>query len=903
MEWPQVSTHICFCPVNNQTVLRRCQVEPKTQYRNDYKPFAYSIETIELLFRLYDEKTLVTTTVQYLQNVPHAPLLLNGEDLELIEVAVNGRVLGSSEFICDEHSLSLRELPRQFELRITTAIFPDMNTALIGLYRSQAMYCTQCEAEGFRRITYYPDRPDVLARFTTRIEADKSTCPVLLANGNCIDSGQLDGNRHYAVWEDPFPKPCYLFALVAGKLVAKEDEFITRSGRIVSLRIYVEEYNLDKCDHAMRSLKKAMAWDEEEFGLEYDLDIYMIVAVDAFNMGAMENKGLNIFNAKFVLASPETATDQDYLGIEGVIAHEYFHNWTGNRVTCRDWFQLSLKEGLTVYRDQEFSADMNSRPVQRIDDVRLLKEFQFREDGGPMAHPVRPDSYVEVNNFYTATVYNKGAEVIRMMCTLLGKKGFRKGMDLYFQRHDGQAVTCDDFVAAMADASHVDLTQFKRWYSQSGTPRLDIKTEWLAREKEFRLLIRQSCPDTPGQSNKKEFHMPIAIGLLGSDGKDLLMEQDGTVVLPLTEKEQLFTFQNINEQPIVSFLRDFSAPVRVTPFQSETELVQLMRYDANLYNRWDASQRLAANLLLRWTRQYQLGEEVDLSGEFLAAIAYSLTGPIEDPALLALMLQLPLETTLAQEMDVIDPDALFWSRQKLIGTIASQNQSALLHLYHQYYEQKKQHDISSSAVAKRSLRNVVLSYLMAVQPLSPDVLEICLQQYKGAANMTETVGALKCLAQLDVDEKEQVFDDFYHRWRKDALVLDKWFMLQATSTLVDTLDRVKTLMHSESFSLANPNRVRALVGSFCSGNHVRFHQKNGDGYSFLADTVRDIDAKNSQLAARLVVPLIGWQRYDDNRQKLMRKQLRQLLEGSRVSRDLYEIVSKSLQCCVSPAGR
>lgn len=872
--------------------------KPVTLYRKDYQQCPYSVEHLHLTFKLFDHETRVIAEAVYHRNILRGgtklPLILDGEELELVSIAVDGRKLQGEEFSVDKKSLCLHDPPETFTLCIETIIHPEKNTSLEGLYRSNINYCTQCEAEGFRKITYYQDRPDVLTRFTTRIEADISSCPVLLSNGNCVEKGTLNVTRHYAVWEDPFLKPCYLFALVAGQLVAMTDEYVTRSGRIVELKIYVEERNKKKCAHAMNSLKNSMQWDEQTYGLEYDLDTFMIVAVDDFNMGAMENKGLNIFNSKYVLSTPETATDQDYLGIEGVIAHEYFHNWTGNRVTCRDWFQLSLKEGLTVFRDQQFSADMNSSAVQRIDDVRVLKDFQFKEDAGPMSHPVRPDSYVEVNNFYTATVYNKGAEVIRMIHCLLGKDRFRKGMDLYFARHDGQAVTCDDFVAAMSDASGVDLDQFKNWYGQAGTPVLEVKKEWQRETSEYTLRIRQHCPDTPGQTRKKPFHMPIAIGLLGQQGNDLL---DGTVVFELQEKEQVFVFQNIKEQPVVSFLRDFSAPVRVVPFHTDEELALLMRYDPNLYNRWDASQSLAAKVILEAAENIRNNRPISDTEMFHQAVSFSLQATETDPALLALSLQLPQETTLAQEMVIIEPDALHKARQGIKREIATINRERLLELY-SALRTAHDHDISQAAMGQRSLKNTVLNYLMALRPLPDDILSLCTGQYYNARNMTDTIAALSNLVQLDSPVRDEVFDHFFTTWQKDPLVLDKWFMLQASSHLPDTLDRVIALTSNPSFSMANPNKVRSLIGAFCSRNHVRFHDGDGRGYRFLADIIEQLDGTNPQIAARMVVPLINWKRYDEKRQEKMREQLLHLANKKDLSRDLYEIVSKSLQCCI-----
>ncbi len=870
---------------------------PTTINRDAYTVFDYVIEKLDLLFQLYDDRTVVTASGKYRINPESVnekpPLLLFGEQLELQSVCVNGRELKKSEYRLNGTSLQLDQLPDAFTLEIITVIYPAKNTSLEGLYRSSGNYCSQCEAEGFRKITFYPDRPDVLTRFTTRIEADKLTCPVMLSNGNLIDKGEMAENRHFVLWEDPFPKPSYLFALVAGQLVSIEEEFVTGSGRIIELKIFVEERNKEKCGHAMRSLKKAMRWDEEVFGLEYDLDTFMIVAVDDFNMGAMENKGLNIFNSKYVLSTPESATDQDYLGIEGVIAHEYFHNWTGNRVTCRDWFQLSLKEGLTVFRDQEFSADMNSRSVQRIDDVRVLKNFQFKEDGGPMAHSVRPDSYQEINNFYTATVYNKGAEVIRMMHTLLGPHLFRKGMDLYFARHDGQAVTCDDFAAAMSDASEIDLDQFKNWYSQAGTPVLRVKGEWLEEEEEYRLLIRQSCPETPGQTVKKPFHMPVTVGLLGADGSDLLDDgPQGSIVLQLQEQEQLFTFQNIGQKPVVSFLRDFSAPVRVESFQSREELSLLIRADSNLFNRWDAATRLASEVILEVAEKLQSNQTPTVEELFLDSVSEALSGKTDEPALLALALQLPAETTLAQEMDIVDPDALHMARELVKRELAQRNVERFTALYYDN-QQSGTYNLTPEAMGGRSLKNVCLAYLMSLDPLPEHIQNLCYEQYRQAGNMTDAIAALANLVNLDNTLRENALKDFYKKWHQDPLVLDKWFTLQATSKLDNTLDVVKQLTDNGSFSISNPNKVRALIGAFCSGNHVRFHDRTGAGYRFLADEIEQLNAINPQIAARLIAPLINWRRYDENRQVLMRQELDRILAIKDLSSDVYEIVSKS----------
>jgi aminopeptidase N len=871
--------------------------QPTTIYRNAYTIFDYTVEQLDLKFQLFEQRTIVTAKGQYRKNLAsknktNPPLVLWGKELELLTVIVNDIKLKKFEYQVDDKSLRLNQLPEEFTLEIVTVIYPAKNTTLEGLYHSSGNFCTQCEPEGFRKITYYPDRPDVLTRYTTRIEADRIACPVMLSNGNLIEKGKLEDNRHFVLWEDPFPKPSYLFALVAGQLVSIEDEFITRSGRIIDLKIFVEDRNKNKCDHAMLSLKKAMRWDEEVFGLEYDLDNFMIVAVDDFNMGAMENKGLNIFNSKYVLSTPETATDQDYLGIEGVIGHEYFHNWTGNRVTCRDWFQLSLKEGLTVFRDQEFSSDMNSRSVKRIEDVRILRNFQFKEDGGPMAHPVRPDSYQEINNFYTTTVYNKGAEVIRMMHTLLGPKLFRKGLDLYFARHDGQAVTCDDFAAAMSDASGIDLEQFKNWYGQAGTPVLQVKGEWIKEQEEYRLLIRQNCPDTPGQMSKKPFHMPITVGLLGEDGRDLLDNPQGSAVLQLCEKEQLFTFQDIKEKPVISFLRNFSAPVRVEKFQSREELSLLIRADSNLFNRWDAGIRLAGETILEVAEQLQKNQTPSVEELFLAALSGSLNGKVDDPALLALSLQLPPETTLAQEMDIVDPDALHCARQLVKRELAERNKEQFLALYHNNTESDP-YSITPESIGRRSLKNTSLACLMSLDPLPIEIQKLCYGQYQQATNMTDAIAALSNLVNLDNEFKEHALEDFYKKWVTDPLVLDKWFTIQAMSNLENTLDSVRQLTNNPSFSLSIPNKVRALIGVFCSSNHVRFHDKSGNGYRFLADKIEELNSINPQIAARLVSPLINWRRYDSKRQQLMQQELDRILAIKDLSSNVYEIVSKS----------
>ncbi len=882
--------------VSNINLVKVMNSAHNTVYLKDYTPYPFTLSSLALDFQLFDDLTLVTAVMVYEKREEEADLHLKGEELELVSLLLDGREWRWQE---EEGGIVVQNVPSRFELQITTRIFPEKNKALEGLYRSGGMYCTQCEAEGFRKITFFPDRPDVLTRYTTRIEADKASCPVLLSNGNLIESGDCKNGRHFAVWQDPFAKPSYLFALVAGELYPLEDEFITCSGRRVTLKIFVEKQNVGRCEHAMRSLKKAMRWDEEIFGLEYDLDIFMIVAVDDFNMGAMENKGLNIFNSKYILTSPDSATDQDYLGVESVIAHEYFHNWTGNRITCRDWFQLSLKEGLTVFRDQEFSSDMNSRAIQRIDDVEILKAVQFKEDSGPMAHPVRPDNYVEINNFYTATVYNKGAEVIRMIHTLIGAENFRKGMDLYFARHDGQAVTCEDFVAAMADASGVDLSQFFLWYQQSGTPTLTVATTWDKESGRYELEIEQYCADTPGQSDKKPFHIPITIGLLGENG-ELPLGQQGEVeqVLELRERKQRFVFEGLSagKKPVLSLLRGFSAPVTVENFYEDEELAFLAVHDSDLYNRWDSVCSLAGKEILRVARQLQRTGNAEVESFFLSTISniLALHNESSDSALLARSLHLPVEIILAQLMEPVDPDALHQARELVMTSIAAACQSVLLQLYHDN-KTSGEYSIEPAEIGKRSLKNAALRYLMALRPLPEEILSLCVQQYNEAENMTDTIAALGCLNNVEGDVRQQVFADFYQKWQENPLVLDKWFRLQALSFLPDTLERVKKLMEDPAFSLTNPNKVRSLIGSFSAANHYRFHNEDGAGYRFLADRIIDLNGINPQIASRLVAPLIIWRRYEPVRAELMQQQLHRIAAVEGLSKDVYEVVNKSLQ--------
>ncbi len=874
---------------------------PTTIYLKDYKTPAYLVEQVELRFDLLDSETQVFSTLQMTLNPDRRgvlePLVLDGEQLQLLEVKLDGKILSANEYRQDEESLQIAKVPEKFILEIQTQIDPLNNTALEGLYLTSGNFCTQCEAEGFRRITYYPDRPDVLAKFKVRIEADKKYSK-LLSNGNLLEQGELQNGRHFVVWEDPFLKPSYLFALVAGDLVCLEDHFTTMSGRDVLLQIYVEKRNSDYCDHAMLSLKKAMQWDEETFGLEYDLDRFMIVAVDDFNMGAMENKGLNIFNSKYVLALPETATDSDYLGIESVIGHEYFHNWSGDRVTCRDWFQLSLKEGLTVFRDQQFSAAMNSAAVKRIDDVRVLRQFQFPEDAGPMAHPVRPAAYQEINNFYTTTIYNKGAEVIRMMQTLLGEEKFIAGVKLYLRRHDGQAVTCDDFVTAMEDAGRVDLTTFKRWYAQAGTPQVLVKQNYDHAQQTLTLTLTQSCPATPGQEEKQPFHIPIAFGLLDGDGNDIPLQlasesQPGetTRVLELTETEQHFSFIGIAQPPIISPLRGFSAPVSLQHDFTAEELAFRMAYDSDSFNRWEAGQTLALRELLRMYRAHEQRKPFALQPEFIVAWQQALSDQQADQSLLVQLLTLPSEQYLAEQLETFDPQVIRDVRDQAIFQLAQENQVLLLQRYHDCRGYEGGYSLSPQSVGRRSLGNFSLSLLQRLA--TQETTELTLKQYRKATNMTDRLAAFSVLVDSPVEDRLAVIEDFYQQWKAYPLLLDKWFSVRALSHRAETFADVEALLQHADFSLSNPNRVRALLGAFYQ-NLAVFHRPDGAGYQLLVDQILLLDQRNPQVAARMAAPLIRWKRLEGKRRELMEQQLRRL-QKSDLSSDLYEIVDKSLQ--------
>ncbi|WP_139557539.1 aminopeptidase N [Methylotetracoccus oryzae] len=881
------------------------EATPQAIYLKDYTPPDYLIDTVDLAFDLEEADTRVTSRLAVRRNPAGAggrpALELAGEQLVLESVQIDGRLLAPDEFTVGEESLVLSRVPDvPFVLEVVTRINPGANTALEGLYASNGMLCTQCEAQGFRRITYFLDRPDVMARYTATLTGDRDRYPVLLCNGNRVEGGELPDGRHWVRWEDPFKKPSYLFALVAGRLDCIEDRFTTMSGRSITLQIFVEAHDRDKCSHAMESLQRAMRWDEECFGREYDLDLYMIVAVGHFNMGAMENKGLNIFNTKYVLARPDTATDADYEHIQGVIAHEYFHNWTGNRITCRDWFQLSLKEGLTVFRDQEFTADHTSRGVKRIDDVNQLRIRQFAEDAGPLSHPVRPESYIEINNFYTLTVYEKGAEVVRMIQTLLGSEGFRKGCDLYFARHDGQAVTCEDFVRCMEDATGVDLAQFRRWYSQAGTPELHLEAQYDAKAQALELTVRQSCPATPGQPVKQPFHIPLALGLVGPDGTDLpvILEGEGadgaatSRVLSVTEPVQRFRFVGLPAAPVLSPLRGFSAPVRLHMPRSEQELAFLLAYDSDMFNRWDAAQELAARAIIaRIHDGADSARTQTLDACLVDAMGRVAGGELDDRSYWALLLTLPSEDYVSSLLERVDPDAVHAARQGLRRRLADDLGARFERLYAAHHRIESG-PADASSIGRRRLKNVCLGYLMARE--TDAAYRLCSGQFDDATNMTDQIAALTLAVNSHHPERGRLLERFYEQWRGEALVIDKWFALQASCSLPDTLTAVVGLLQHPDFDLKVPNRVRSLIGMFSQANPVNFHARDGRGYEFLADHVIALNALNPQIAARLAGALTQWRRYDEQRAALLRVQLQRIAGTPGISKDVYEVASKGL---------
>jgi len=872
-----------------------------TIHRHDCRPPDYTVESIDLRFELGEDTTIVRSRLAlraaYDRAEGERPLVLDGHRFTLRSLHLNGTALDPKAFRVSDESLVVPSVPAAFTLEVETELRPQDNTYLEGLYRSGGMFCTQCEAQGFRSITYYLDRPDVLSVYTVTIIADRQHFPVLLSNGNPVDRGELPDGRHFATWHDPFRKPSYLFALVAGKLACIEDGFTTRTGREVSLRLYLEENNRHKGAYALRSLKKAMRWDEETFGREYDLDCYMIVAVDDFNMGAMENKGLNVFNSRYVLATPETATDEDYQAIEEVIGHEYFHNWSGNRVTCRDWFQLSLKEGLTIFRDQEFSADMESRGVKRIADVRYLRTAQFPEDNGPLAHPVRPDSYMEINNFYTNTVYNKGSEVIRMLRTLLGPERFRKGMDLYFERNDGQAVTIEDFVQAMADAGDRDLGQFRLWYSQAGTPRIQVSGSFEAADGVFTLKVCQSCPETPGQTEKQPFHIPLVVGLLDRDGRELPVTLFGesapgpaTRVLEVCRAEQTFHFSGLEHEPVPALLRGFSAPVKLDHPYRHDDLVLLMAHETDPFCRWEAGQQLASQVILGLVADYQAGRELRPDQAFVAAYRTSLTGEERDRGFLAEALTLPSEKYLAELMPVIDPEAIHIVRRFVIRTLATQLRDDFLKV-REACRGTQPYGVDDGRSGERRLANLCLACLMSLE--EQDITDLCIRQYHAADNMTDAMGALVPLASCNCPERSEALEDFYRRWQGDRQVVDKWFSLRAMSDLPGTIADVRSLIGHPAFELTNPNRFRALVGAF-SQNQPHFHAPDGAGYRFLVDQLLRLIPLNPQVSARLLAPLTTWRRFEPGRQALMQQELMRIRALPSLPRDVYEVITKSL---------
>ncbi|CAN6828664.1 unnamed protein product [Brassica oleracea] len=941
------SSRRLICSVATETVPDKLEDSnmdaPKEIFLKDYTKPDYYFETVDLSFSLGEEKTIVSSTIKVTPRVKgsSAPLVLDGHDLKLLSVKVEGQLLKEGDYQLDSRHLTLPSLPAEesFVLEIDTEIYPQKNTSLDGLYKSSGNFCTQCEAEGFRKITFYQDRPDIMAKYTCRVEADKSLYPVLLSNGNLISQGDIEGGRHFALWEDPFKKPCYLFALVAGQLASRDDTFTTRSGREVSLKIWTPAEDLPKTAHAMYSLKAAMKWDEDVFGLEYDLDLFNIVAVPDFNMGAMENKSLNIFNSKLVLASPETATDADYAAILGVIGHEYFHNWTGNRVTCRDWFQLSLKEGLTVFRDQEFSSDMGSRTVKRIADVSKLRIYQFPQDAGPMAHPVRPHSYIKMDNFYTGKflfarksgilLYDfilllSGAEVVRMYKTLLGSEGFRKGIDLYFQRHDEQAVTCEDFFAAMRDANNADFANFLQWYSQAGTPVVKVASSYNAEARTFSLKFSQEIPPTPGQPTKEPTFIPVVVGLLDSSGKDITLSsvyRDGTLqtisssstILRVTKKEEEFVFSDISEKPVPSLFRGFSAPVRVETDLSDDDLFFLLAHDSDEFNRWEAGQVLARKLMVNLVSDFQQNKPLVLNPKFIQGLGSVLSDTSLDKEFIAKAITLPGEGEIMDMMAVADPDAVHAVRKFVRKQLASELKAELLKIV-ENNRSSEAYVFDHPNMARRALKNTALAYLASQDPA---YVELALGEYKSATNLTDQIAALAALAQKPGKTRDEVLADFYNKWQGDYLVVNKWFLLQASSDIPGNVENVKKLLDHPAFDLRNPNKasefsklsfsfatfflssmltiiqVYSLIGGFC-GSPVNFHAKDGSGYKFLGDIVVQLDKINPQVASRMVSAFSRWKRYDETRQALAKAQLEMIMSANGLSENVFEIASKSL---------
>lgn len=866
--------------------------EHKKIQLKDYRPFEFIVDHVDLIFDIRDDHTRVTSKLKMRKDPARGnettPLVLNKGNFDIVSVVAGDMVLLPSEYKSDDETFSLVATPDIFELEITNILKPDENTALEGLYRSGSILCTQCEAQGFRNITPYPDRPDVMAPFSCTIVADKTLYPVLLSNGNPVKSGDLDNNRHFAVWEDPFKKPCYLFALVAGDLAVLEDRFTTASGRDVALKIYSEKENIALCSHAMTSLKQAMAWDEKRFGREYDLDLYQIVAINDFNAGAMENKGLNIFNAKYVLADPQTATDDDFMGIQGVIAHEYFHNWTGNRITLKNWFQLSLKEGLTVFRDQEFSSDMNSRPVKRISDVKNLMAAQFPEDSGPMTHPVRPESYIKMDNFYTMTVYEKGAEVIRMIYQLLGQALFRKGMDLYFEKFDGMAVSLEDFVGVMAKVSGRNLDQFFLWYTQSGTPTVSMTRQYDENTETLSLTFTQTTSPDRNQSEKKPFHIPVRISLINRAGETV--KQDA--LYELTKETDTFRFENVPADTYPSVFREFTAPVRLSTDFSNQDLAFLMARDTDPFNQWHAAQTMFINEIKNLVTAIQAGKPMNVSSGLVNAFSLALEDREKDRAFLSKALTLPRETEIKDHFKIIDVEAIHQARTFLKQILAEKLTSEFKTVY-EICRSANPDDISGDAMADRSLKNLCLSYLGCLA--NKDVQDLVQKQFESAGNMTDEFAAFKILSHMNPEVRDKACQAFYDKWQARTLVIDKWFSVQAQSSLEDTLDQVKKLTAHKDFTMANPNKVRALIFAFAMNNPMHFHRADGQGYEFVGERILALDKINQQTAARLCSCFNLWKRYDENRQAMMKKQLETMAGQKELSRNLYEIVSRALE--------
>ena len=843
------------------------------RYLADYSESNFSISTVELDFKLDETKTCVTNRMKMTRKVAtQDPLVLDGEHLTLLSVSIDDEILSTDDYQLSDNSLSIVVDKAEFTLEIITEINPVDNTALEGLFKSGDAYCTQCEAEGFRRISYYLDRPDIMATFTTKVIADKQKFPFLLSNGNKIAEGDLPSGQHFVQWHDPFPKPCYLFALVAGDFDILKDNFTTSSGRDVALEIFVDKGNVNKAHHAMASLKHSMKWDEDTFGLEYDLDIYMIVAVDFFNMGAMENKGLNVFNSKFVLADETSATDVDYFNVEAVIAHEYFHNWTGNRVTCRDWFELSLKEGLTVFRDQQFSADMHSAAVNRIQNVRVLRSLQFAEDAGPMAHPIRPEKVIEMNNFYTLTVYEKGAEVIRMIHTLLGADKFRAGIDLYFKRFDGMAVTCDDFINAMADASGVDLKQFKLWYTQSGTPIINVKECFDDKTSEYTLTLAQSNGGNPA------LHIPVGIELITAKG-----EQNQSTLLQLTETEQSWTFKGYSQKPVLALLTGFSAPVKASFSQSDQDLQIIMTRATDEFCRWDAGQKLLTTYIMQLLDDPALVLPETLYSAFVEILNADIS-----EAFKAEQLTLPSFSELADSIDEVDPIALLNAIENIQHQIANKLAPMLLMQYQQNIQTDYAND--GKAIGKRALKNICLSYLTRLN----DHRHIVTQQYQSSNNMTDTLATLSCAAKNSHEKLNEMMKDFEGKWQDTTLVMDKWFAIQASVNDDSIFDNLSKLIAHPLFSLKNPNRARSLIGAFVNNNPRYFHCASGRGYQFLIEQLMKLNDINPQVASRLITPLIQFKSFDQDRQIMIKAKLEQLAKQEVLSKDLKEKLDAAL---------